>query len=98
MACEVTWSPSARFDLREILAYIAEDDPVAGQRFVRCVFNSVDRLRLFPESGRVVPEFENPAIREVIRRPCRIVYRINTARSLVEIVRVWHAARGIPLL
>ena len=28
MAYRLTWSPSARFDLREIFAYIAEDDPL----------------------------------------------------------------------
>ena len=96
MACELTWSPSARLDLREILAYIAEDDPAAGQKFVQSVFDTVEQLRRFPEAGRVVPEFDNPSIREVIRRPCRIVYRINATKSLVEIARVWHAARGIP--
>jgi len=43
-----------------------------------------------------VPEFNEPTLREVIRKPCRIVYRIRSKRQQVEIVRVWHAARGIP--
>jgi toxin ParE1/3/4 len=98
MACRVTWSPSARFDLREMFAYIAEDDPVSAGRFIRRVFHAIERLPDFPESGRVVPEFGDPAIREIIRRPCRIVYRINAGRGLIQIARVWHAARGIPEL
>ncbi len=33
MAYRLTWSPTARFDLRVIFAYIAEDDPVADGGF-----------------------------------------------------------------
>ena len=98
MACRLTWSATARFDLREIFAYIAEDDPAAAGRFIRSLFHAVERLPSFPESGRIVPEFDDPAIREVIRRPCRIVYRIKVGSEEIEIARIWHAARGIPEL
>jgi plasmid stabilization system protein ParE len=98
MACRLTWSPTARFDLREIFAYIAEDDPVAAGKFIRSLFHAVERLPFFPESGRIVPEFRDPDIREVIRRPCRIVYRVRASSGVIEIARVWHAARGIPQL
>ena len=50
----------------------------------------------FPESGRIVPEFGDPNIREVIRKPCRIAYRIRRRKRTIEIARVWHAARGTP--
>ncbi len=98
MAWQVTWSPAARLDLHEIFAYIAEDDPVAAGTFLRSLFVAVARLPDFPESGRMVPEFDDPTIREIIRRPCRIVYRINVGDGTIEIVRVWHAARGTPTL
>jgi plasmid stabilization system protein ParE len=65
---------------------------------VRQVFRLAEQLADFPESGRVVPEFDDPNIREVIRRPCRIVYRVKSREQTVEIVRIWHAARGIPEL
>ncbi len=96
MAYRLIWSPSARFDLHEISAYIAEADPIAAAKFIRGIFNTVERLPCFPESGRIVPDFGDPSIREVIRRPCRIVYRIRHSDEVVEIIRVWHAARGIP--
>ena len=48
--------------------------------------------------GRVVPEFGVPAIRELIFKPYRIVYRVNHERRLVEVARYWHAARGTPTL
>jgi len=96
MAYRLIWSPTARLDLREIADYISEDDPVAAKKFVRHLIQTVERLQTFPESGRIVPEIMDPIIREVIRPPCRIVYRVNQQRTLIEIIRIWHARRGIP--
>ena len=98
MAYKLIWAPSARLDLRELSSYIAESRPEASARFVKSVFRTVEPLVKFPESGRIVPEFSNPAIREVIRKPCRIVYRVKVEEQIIEIVRIWHAARGIPQL
>jgi plasmid stabilization system protein ParE len=96
MAWRLIWAPSARLDLREISSYIAESRPEASIRFVKSILESVEHLAQFPESGRIVPEFEEPTIREIVRRPCRIVYRVKTHEHIVEIARVWHAARGTP--
>ena len=98
MAYKLIWAPSARLDLKELSSYIAESRPEVSRRFVQSIFRTVEPLVQFPESGRVVPEFGISAIREVIRKPCRIVYRIKADQKIVEIVRVWHAARGIPQL
>jgi plasmid stabilization system protein ParE len=92
------WSPAARLDLRNLYAYIAEHDSRAARRFIQSIFRSVERLIEFPQSGRMVPEFADPKLREIIKRPCRIVYRIKSKQNLLEIVRVWHAARGAPEL
>ena len=96
MAFKLIWSPTARLDLKDIAAFIAEDSASAAERFVRSLFEAVERLADSPESGRIVPEFGDPAIREVIRKPCRIVYRVNSKKRMIEIARVWHAARGAP--
>ena len=96
MAYKLIWSPSAQLDLRDLCVFIAEDSPSAARRFVQGVFHGIERLADFPDSGRVVPELGDPDIREIIRRPCRIVYRIDRGKRTVEIVRVWHAARGAP--
>lgn len=96
MACRITWSPSARLDLLDLKDYISLDSPEIAKRFIASLFKAVERLEEFPLSGRVVPEFEDEQLREIIRKPCRIVYRLNSDNSVIEIVRVWHAARGIP--
>ena len=55
-----------------------------------------DLVGLVSFLGRVVPEFKIENIREFIHRPYRIVYRVRKDQKLIEILRVWHAARGIP--
>lgn len=96
MAYALIWSPAARFDLWDILSYISEFDRDAATRFGRGIFDAVDRLIDFPLSGRMVPELRDRNIREIIRKPCRIVYRVKNDEGLIEIARVWHAARGVP--
>lgn len=96
MAFKLIWSPTAKFDLKDIAAFIAEDSTSAAERFVRSLFHAVERLADFPESGRIVPEFNDPILRESIRKPCRIVYRVDNRKRTIELARVWHAARGTP--
>ena len=96
MAFNLIWSPVARLDLADLHTYIAESNPQAARQFIHNVFRSVEQLIEFPESGRIVPEFADPNIREVFRKPCRIIYRIQANVNAIQIVRVWHAARGIP--
>jgi toxin ParE1/3/4 len=88
----VSIAESAVRDLEEIRDwYAARDAPEVGERVVREVLASVDQLAEFPESGRVVPEFDVPWLRELIRPPFRIVYRVDDQR--VRIVRVWRSER-----
>ena len=88
------WSPQSLHDIESIRAYIAEDSPLYADLVVRRLVAAVERLRIFPESGRIVPERNDPEIREIIERPYRIVYRVHPDK--VEIVTVFHASRLFP--
>ncbi len=44
----------------------------------------------------MVPEFRIETIRELIRSPYRIIYRIIEHKQIIEVLRFWHAARGVP--
>ena len=55
-----------------------------------------ENLANFPEIGRVVPEFQQSNLREVICRSYRIIYRLRRDEQRIDIVRFWHAARGFP--
>ena len=96
MAYRVVWSSVSRDDLRDIVRYISRDSPPRAQAFALRLIASVDRLQEQPESGRMVPEFRLRSIREVIFRPYRIVHRVDHSDERIEIIRVWHAARGTP--
>jgi len=98
MAYKLIWSPAARDDLHDIIVFIARDNPKRAMSFGYELISEIDRLTDFPNSGRIVPEYRNDNIREIVFRPYRIVYRVDHERALCEIARVWHSARGIPQL
>lgn len=98
MAYKLIWSPAARDDLHNIAMFIARDDSERAMSFGYKLISEIDRLQEFPESGRIVPEYRNAGIREIILRPYRIVYRVHHESKVCEIARVWHSARGIPTL
>jgi len=91
---KLIWSPQALRDLEAIRDYIAVDSPRYAALVVERIVVGVERLRDFPESGRVVPERNSPAIREVIVRPYRVVYRLRA--GVVEIATVFRASRMLP--
>jgi plasmid stabilization system protein ParE len=96
MAYKLIWSPAARDDLHNIVVFIARDNPEGAMSFGYQLISETDRLQNFPELGRIVSEYENQRLREIIFRPYRIVYRVNHDRKICEIARVWHSARGVP--
>ena len=98
MAYKLIWSPAARDDLHDIVVFIARDNPNRAMSFGYELISETDRVHEFPELGRIVPEYRNDNIREILFRPYRIVYRVDHDRKLCEIARVWHSARGIPKL
>lgn len=91
---ELIWSPRALADLEEIRSYIAADSTAYADLTVRRLFASVERLRMFPESGRMVPERRSPELREVISGRFRIVYRRGA--ETVEIATIFRGSREFP--
>jgi addiction module RelE/StbE family toxin len=96
MGYPVAFSPSARRDLRDIVRYISLDSPDRALRLGELLVSSVKRLADFPEMGRVVPELNDPSIREIIVRSYRVIYRVDHEDRRVDVARFWHGARGTP--
>jgi len=88
---EVRWTTQAADDLDAISELISQDSPHYSNLFVLDVFCVVDRLIQFPKSGRVVPEINDPLVREIILGSYRIIYRVH--QDLVEIITVFHGSR-----
>jgi len=88
----ISFAASAVEDLEEILAYYKEQAvPHVGQRLVSGIVADIELWASQPEMGRVIPEFELDFLRELIRRPFRIVYRCDSNR--IRIVRIWRSER-----
>ena len=88
----ITFAASAVKDMEAIRTWYADQQvPTVGEKLLREVISQVERLADFPESGRIVPEFEIVNLREIIFSPFRIVYRLDKSR--VRIVRVWRSER-----
>ena len=81
----IVWSPLAIERVEDIAQYIAEDNASAAVEWVESIFDIVDRLSKFPESGRVVPEVGVRRIREVIFGSYRIIYSV---RGQIDILTV----------
>ena len=96
MGFKVVFTKLGIADLGGLVSFISRDNPQAAEQFGYAIIGKVEKLEGFPFLGRAVPEFKNETIREIIHRPYRIVYRVRDEQKLVEILRVWHAARGIP--
>ena len=77
---EIVWSPQDWAGLSCLRR------PLAAR-----LVDSVERLAQFPDSGRVVPEFQDRGLREVLWRNYRVVYR--TSRAQIEVVAVFHGSR-----
>ena len=77
MGYQVALSPSARRDLRDIVRYISLDSPESAVILGQFLVSSTKRLADFPEMGRVVPEFGDPSLREIVVRSYRVIYRVD---------------------
>jgi addiction module RelE/StbE family toxin len=88
------WSPRSLADLEAIREHIARDSEAYAGLVVARLVSAPSCLLEFPESGRMVPEFGRPNLRELVVRPYRLVYRLRG--ETVEVVTVFHAARMFP--
>jgi toxin ParE1/3/4 len=92
----VVFAESALRDLEEIRTwYLEQGVPETGDRLVAEIFQQVERLVDHPEVGRIVPEFGQAFLRELIHPPFRVVYRRDPER--VRVVRVWRSERLLRL-
>jgi len=90
---ELIWTEPALLDLDEVAEYIALDDPIAASKYVQKVFDRVERLTIYPNSGKRPSELPRTPYREVVVPPCRIFYRLEN-----EIVYILHVIRAERLL
>jgi toxin ParE1/3/4 len=77
MALRVLWNDRARAHLRDILDFIAFDNPAAARALASRILHSASRLGEFPHAGRRLPELEDSPFRERVIPPCRVIYQVR---------------------
>jgi toxin ParE1/3/4 len=94
MAYKIIWTERACSDLATVVRYIARHNPDAAENMGYGIYERAQVLLEFPESGSTLPELRDPDWRQLIFRSYRIVYHLNREAKIVEVIRVWHGARG----
>lgn len=90
----VRWTNTAIEHLASIYEHVGQNSGVYAERLLDRLTRRSEQIAEFPESGRIVPEYRDEQIREVIERPYRIIYRIKA--NEIDILAVIHGAQQLP--
>jgi plasmid stabilization system protein ParE len=92
----IEWAEVAVRDLEEIATFLALDSEQGAERTLRRIEGRAATLETTPSRGRVVPElarFQIHTWRELLIRPCRLIYRIDDDGVIV--LAVFDARRDL---
>ena len=89
---EIKWSDLADENLQDIYDFIAKDSIRFADKEINRIFKRVEILRTFPNSGKIVLDFEIETVREIVEGNYRIVYKIFSEDS-ITILSVHHHSR-----
>ena len=92
---KIVWSPLAVERASEIVDYIAQDKPLAANKWIHTVFSKVEQLRLNPEIGRIIPEINEHQFWELMYGNYRIIYRIEAKQ--ISILTIRHGKQILPI-
>ena len=89
----VIWTQEALERLEDIQYYLAvqEKVPQAARDTLDRIFAREPQIQEMPQSGRVVPDYNIPNLRELIEGSYRIIYLVQADRILI--VSVMHQSR-----
>ena len=90
---KVLWTDSAVAQLQAVHDYLAQTSPDYALRIVDRLTRRSIQIAVFPNSGRMVPEFERNEIREGIEGRYRIIYLLEPEQ--VQVLAVIHGARDL---
>lgn len=88
---KIIWSEESLNDVEEIISFFSKDSEFFAMNFASKIIDAVDTLKIISDIGRVVPEYDNVKIREILYRNYRIVYKID--EKVVEILTVFHGSK-----
>lgn len=91
---KIIWTQDGIDSLENVITYIAKDSIYYAANFARNILARIENLMDFPYIGRIVPEYHNPDIREIIYQSYRIVYKVE--KKAIFLVLVTHGSQTLP--
>ena len=88
---KVVIKPEAFDEIERVRGSIALDRPDVAAEWIRRVFRRLRMRETFPRAGRVIPEFRDADLRELIFGNYRILYRVK--KRSVRVLCFWDARR-----
>ncbi len=92
---KLRWLSSALADLQDIYDFIAVDSKQFAKHQITQIRLKTKVLKSYPKIGKVVVEYNEESIREIIVGHYRIIYKIIDAQ-LIHIILIHHGARKFP--
>lgn len=91
----IVWLPAARDNLAQAIDYISRENPAAALDVLDEIECQSDRLADHSDMGRMG---RVRGTRELVinRTPFILIYRVQTIRRQVEILRLLHGAQNWP--
>ncbi len=83
----VIWSYVAVGNLIENSRYIAKENPDAARGVISDIYEAGNRIKEFPDKGRIVPEIGKSNVKEIFCRSYRIIYKIEARKITILTVR-----------
>ena len=93
MTLRLRWTEQAVAQLSAIAEQIATSSPVYAETIVDRIVHRLTQAQRFPESGRMVPEYERTEIRELIEFPYRVIYRCGP--ESIDVVAIVHSRQDL---
>jgi toxin ParE1/3/4 len=93
MDYQISWSPEAVEDIEEIARYIEKDSPSYAQAVIEQIIDASRQLNQLPLRGRIVPELDDEAYRELFIYSYRLIFRVKENQILI--VAVIHGKRQL---
>jgi plasmid stabilization system protein ParE len=87
---QVTFAAQADRDLGTVVRFLAQKNPAAAEKLGYALIDEARSLANLPYRGLAVKK--RPGYRRILHRPWFLIYyRVDEARQLVEVARIWDA-------
>jgi toxin ParE1/3/4 len=81
---QIVWAKSAEEELDDILVYISQSSSEGVRRVLLLALSKAASLETLAERGRMVPELQDPHLRELLVYDYRMIYRVHSDRVVIE--------------